>query len=62
MDKHELLTEDQATLVLTILLDSLLELKTNEGIYDDFGTIKDLDTAIKKLDNLIHKLGYSDGE
>ena len=61
MDNHELLTEDQATLVMTILLDSLLELKAAEGLYDDFGTIKDLETAIKKLDNTFIKLGYSDG-
>lgn len=60
LNNNELLTEDQATLVMTILLDSLLELKAAEGLYDDFGTIKDLETAIKKLDSTFIKLGYSD--
>jgi len=61
LNNNELLTEDEATLVMTILLDSLMELKSTQGLYDDFGTIKDLETAIKKLDNTFLQLGYSDG-
>ena len=52
-------TEEEATLVMTILLDNLITLKDSNGL-DDYGTTEVLQRAVDKLDALLIETGYAD--
>jgi hypothetical protein len=52
-------TEEEATLVMTILLDNLITLKDSNG-FDDYGTTEALQRAVDKLDALLIETGYAD--
>jgi hypothetical protein len=52
-------TEEEATLVMTILLDNLITLKDSNG-FDDYGTTEALQRAVNKLDALLIETGYAD--
>jgi hypothetical protein len=52
-------TEEEATLVMTILLDNLITLKDSNGL-DDYGTTETLQRAVDKLDTLLIETGYAD--
>ena len=52
-------TEEEATLVMTILLDNLITLKDSNGL-DDYGTTVVLQRAVDKLDALLIETGYAD--
>jgi hypothetical protein len=54
-----LFTEEEGTLVMTILIDNLITLKDNNGL-DDYGTTEALQSAINKLDAFIIQYGYED--
>lgn len=50
-------TEDEGTLVMTILIDNLITLKDSNGL-DDYGTTETLQNAINKIDAMIVEYGY----
>ena len=56
---HPLFTEEEGTLVMTILIDNLITLKDSNGL-DDYGTTETLQSAINKLDAFIIQYGYED--
>jgi hypothetical protein len=53
-----LFTEEEATLVMTILIDNLIDLKNGNGL-DDYGTTNALERAVNKLDEWISNSGYA---
>ena len=56
---HAVLTEEEATLVMSILIDNLIDLKNNTNGLDDYGSTKDLENAINKLDEWLNEVGYA---
>jgi hypothetical protein len=54
-----ILTEEEATLVMSILIDNLIDLKNGPAGFDDYGTTKDLENAVNKLDKWFTELGYA---
>jgi hypothetical protein len=55
-----ILTEEEATLVMSILVDNLIDLKNSPTGFDDYGTTKDLENAVNKLDAWFIEVGYAD--
>lgn len=53
------LTENEATLVMSILIDNLIDLKNGPAGFDDYGTTKDLENAVNKLDEWLNEVGYA---
>ena len=56
---NPLFTEEEATLVMTILLDNLITLKDSNG-FDDYGTTDALQRAVDQLDAMLIETGYAD--
>ena len=56
---NAIFTEEEATLVMTILLDNLITLKDSNGL-DDYGTTDALQRAVDKLDAMLIETGYAD--
>jgi hypothetical protein len=53
------LTEEEATLVMSILIDNLIDLKNGPSGFDDYGSTKELENAVNKLDNWFKEVGYA---
>ena len=54
-----ILTEEEATLVMSILIDNLIDLKNSPTGFDDYGSTKDLENSVNKLDNWFKEYGYA---